>query len=257
MDAGDGPCGRQGGETANPGRRTSADAPRGPTGCRAGRRDAAIRSLPSGRGPLAATRTAGRPVGPAEDVPGVMARPTVFAAPTKSPGTIVSPTVRVWGAEPPTDMSDRPPAALAAPLVAGSRNRPLRTAFAPPSRDRDHDMPGPADKVVQVHSRVERRDRLRAQHGAGGIVGDLHLLARLLLSQSRKYSSRSCDWPSASFTFTWKLVAEYQASAMRRLPWGNCRARGSSVAWDQASVDWPEGVIVSWSGKLEGRPTTS
>ena len=62
--------------------------------------------------------------GPAEDVPGAAARPTVLAAPTKSPGTI----------GPPTDVSDRVPATLAVPPVAGSRNRPLRTALAPAVR---------------------------------------------------------------------------------------------------------------------------
>ena len=33
------------------------------------------------------------------------------------------------------------------------------------------------------------------------------------LSQSSKYSSRSCAWPSARFTSTVKLVEEYQTAA--------------------------------------------
>ncbi len=40
--------------------------------------------------------------------------------------------------------------------------------------DRDHDVA--ADGVVQVRTRLERRDRLSAQHGARGRVGDLHRL---------------------------------------------------------------------------------
>ncbi len=50
---------------------------------------------------------------------------------------------------------------------------------------------------------------------------------RPLLSQSSKYSSRSCDWPSARLTSTVKLVAEYQTAATRLDDPGTCKARGS------------------------------
>ena len=50
---------------------------------------------------------------------------------------------------------------------------------------------------------------------------------RPLLSQSRKYSSRSCAWPSARLTSTVKLVAEYQTAATRLDEPGTCKARGS------------------------------
>ena len=56
----------------------------------------------------------------------------------------------------------------------GSRNRPLSTALAPASGDRDHQVA--RDLPVQVHAVGERRDRLGVQHGAGGGVADLHLL---------------------------------------------------------------------------------
>ena len=52
-------------------------------------------------------------------------------------------------------------------------------------------------------------------------------------SQSRKYSSRSCAWPSARLTLTVKLVVEYQTAATR-LPagvWQGCG--GSEVLGDQ------------------------
>ncbi len=45
--------------------------------------------------------------------------------------------------------------------------------------DRDHDVT--ADRVVQVLARLERRDRLRAQHGARGRVADLHRLGPALV----------------------------------------------------------------------------
>ena len=45
-----------------------------------------------------------------------------------------------------------------------------------PGRPRDRDRDVAADLVVQVHARLERRDRLRAQHGARRRVADLHLL---------------------------------------------------------------------------------
>ena len=54
-----------------------------------------------------------------------------------------------------------------------------------------------------------------------------------------------------------KGLAEYQASAMRPFPWGNCRARGSVVWCDQARVDRPEDLIVSRRGRSAGWPTMS
>ena len=41
---------------------------------------------------------------------------------------------------------------------------------------------------------------------------------RAVVSQSRKYNSRSCVWPSVRFTSTVKLENEYQQAAMRPEP---------------------------------------
>ena len=117
---------------------------------------------------------------------------------------------------------------MAAEVDIGSRNRPLSTALAPAGLVIVITML-PADRPVQVDARLERRDRLGVQHRAGGGVADLDLLAPALLSQSRKYSSRSCVWPSVRLTSTVKLVAEYQTAATRFGAAGTCRARGSVV----------------------------
>ena len=134
-DAGDDPCGRRGGETANPGRRTSADAPcrpavgpgdatrrsggchrdegrsrrpgprAGPWACRSDRPPRRPRAGPSGGCPRGAGQADG--ARRSDEVPGHH-RPADGAS----------------GARP-TDVSDRLPATLPAPPVAGSRNRPL------------------------------------------------------------------------------------------------------------------------------------
>ena len=64
-------------------------------------------------------------------------------------------------------------------MDVGSRNRPLRTALAPAVRVIVITM-WPLT-VVQVHARLERRDRLRAQHGARRRVADLHRLGPALV----------------------------------------------------------------------------
>ena len=101
-------------------------------------------------------------------------------------------------------------------------------------RDRDHDVP--ADRPVQVDARVERRDRLGIQHRPRAALLICTCSLRPWSSQSRKYSSRSCVWPSVRFTSTVKLVDEYQQAAMRPVPPASSRAlrvgrgRGPGVA---------------------------
>ena len=76
------------------------------------------------------------------------------------------------------------------------------------------------------------------------------------LSQSRKYSSRSCDWPSVMLTSTVKLVLEYQVAAMRPEPPGFWSARLSDVLLAQVQDDWPAGVTVTLAGYLGASPMT-
>ena len=86
-----------------------------------------------------------------------------------------------------------------------------------------------ADRVVQVHARLERRDRLRAQHGARRRVADLHRLGPARIVPVVEVQLEVMLRPSARLTLTVKLVAEYQTAATRLEEPGTCRARGSLV----------------------------
>ncbi len=92
--------------------------------------------------------------------------------------------------------------------------------------DRDHDVT--ADRVVQVHARLERRDRLRGQHGARRRVADLHRLGPALVVPVDRSTARGrAPAPSPRLTSTVKLVGEYQTAATRLDEPGTCKARGS------------------------------
>ena len=116
--------------------------------------------------------------------------------------------------------------------VVASRNKPLRTALAPacrvivisrfPETFQSRYTPPENDEMVWVSSTVPLTASLSCTCSP-----------RPLLSQSSKYSSRSCAWPSARLTSTVKLVAEYQTAATRFDEPGTCRARGSEEVFVQ------------------------
>ena len=84
-----------------------------------------------------------------------------------------------------------------------------------------------AETVVQVHARLERRDRLRAQHRARAGVADLHRLGPALVVPVEEVQLEVVRLPSPRLTSTVKLVGEYQTAATRLEEPGTCKARGS------------------------------
>src|SRR5690242_10477994 len=62
--------------------------------------------------------------------------------------------------------------------------------------------------------------------------------------QSSRYRATWCLWPSVTLTFMLKLLAAYQAAAMRPRA-GLDRARTSVVDLAHTLVDWPLGVTVA------------
>ena len=102
----------------------------------------------------------------------------------------------------------------------------MRTAFAPAVRVIVITML-PADRPVQVHA--DWNDEIVCVFSTAPVPASLicTVSARPLLSQSSKYSSRSCACPSPRLTSTVKLVGEYQTAATRLDEPGTCKARGS------------------------------
>ena len=106
-------------------------------------------------------------------------------------------------------------------VVGGSKNRPLSTALGPAIR-RDRDQHVPADRPL-AGRRPSENDEIVSVSSTAPVVALLIWICSLrpALSQSRKYSARSCVWPSVRFTSTVKLV--------RRVPAGGDAAGAAGV----------------------------